>query len=212
MFSKNEVLNLIEKTKIVPVVKIDDIKDTVLLLNALKNGGINIAEITYRTSCAKEALKIAVKEFPDMVIGAGTVINKQQAEEALSIGVSFIVSPGFDEEIAKFCNSKNTPYFGGCVTPTEIMKAISLGNNIIKFFPSENFGGIKTIKALAAPFPQIKFMPTGGINLNNIRDYLSFNKVIACGGSWMVKDDLVKSGNFEKITSLSSEAIMEVNK
>ncbi|MDD4316531.1 MAG: bifunctional 4-hydroxy-2-oxoglutarate aldolase/2-dehydro-3-deoxy-phosphogluconate aldolase [Clostridia bacterium] len=212
MYDKQRILSEISKTKIVPVIKIDDVADTRPLLRALSAGGINIAEITYRTACAPDAISLALKEFPQMIIGAGTVINLVQAEQAAALGAHFIVSPGFDESIAGFCNSKGIIYFGGCVTPTEIMKAVSMGQEIIKFFPSESFGGLKTIKALAAPFPQIKFMPTGGINKDNIREYLSCNKIIACGGSWMVKDELIKSGDFAAVTRLTAEALLEVNR
>lgn len=212
MNTKKDILKIIANTKVVPVIKIENIADTLPLLKAINDGGIMVAEITYRTSCAKEALELAIKNFPNMIIGAGTVINKQQAVETVALGVNFVVSPGFSEEIAEYCNSKNILYLGGCVTPTEIMKAISNGCDIIKFFPSENYGGIKTIKALSAPFPQIKFMPTGGINANNIKDYLACDKVIACGGSWMAKDSLIENKEFDKITKLCLEAVMEVKK
>lgn len=212
MNTKKDILKIIANTKIVPVIKIERLDDTLPLLRAINDGGIMVAEITYRTSCAKEALELAIKNFPNMIIGAGTVINKQQAVEAIALGVNFVVSPGFSEEIAEYCKSKNILYLGGCVTPTEIMKAISNGCDIIKFFPSENYGGIKTIKALSAPFPQIKFMPTGGININNIKEYLACDKVIACGGSWMAKDSLIDNKEFDKITKLCLEAVMEVKK
>lgn len=212
MYTKNDILKTISQTKIVPVVKVDNVEDTAPLMKALSDGGIKIAEITYRTACAKEAISVAIKEFPDMIIGAGTVINIHQAKEAVNLGVKFVVSPGFDEETARYCNSKDILYFGGCVTPTEIMKALNLNLNIIKYFPAENFGGLKSIKALSAPFPQIKFMPTGGISINNIKEYLSCDKVIACGGSWMVKEELIKNKEFDKITKLCIEAIAEVNK
>lgn len=212
MFNNKLILERIAETKIVPVVKIDSLNDTLPLLEALQAGGIGIAEITYRTSCAKDAIKMAIEAFPEMIIGAGTVICLKQAEEAIGLGVHFVVSPGFEENVANYCIEKGVLYFGGCVTPTEIMKAISIGMEIIKYFPAESFGGLKTIKSLSAPFPQIKFMPTGGININNIKQYLSFDKIIACGGSWMVKDEYIKNGDFAKITELSRQAIEEVNK
>lgn len=212
MRNKNEILSAISKTKIVPVIKIDNIDDTLPLLAALSKGGINIAEITYRTACAAEAISLAQKNFPDMIIGAGTVINLVQAKEAVSLGVDFIVSPGFDEVVADYCADIGIIYFGGCVTPTEIMKAVDKGLEIIKFFPAESNGGLKSIKALSAPFPQIKFMPTGGINKENIREYLSFPKIIACGGSWMVADQLIKNGDFDAVTKLTAEALQEVNR
>lgn len=212
MFSNEIILKRITDTKIIPVIKIENVGDTLPLLKALQDGGIGIAEITYRTDCAKEAIKMAIAEYPTMIIGAGTIINLKQVEEAIRLGVHFVVSPGFDENVAKYCVEKGVLYFGGCVTPTEIMKAITMGMEIIKYFPAESFGGLKSIKALSAPFPQVKFMPTGGINIGNIREYLSFEKVVACGGSWMVKDELIKNGDFAKITELSRQAILEVNK
>lgn len=208
----NKVLEIIERSKIVPVIKIDDAKTTIPLLKAVSEGGIKVAEITYRTAAAKEAIDIAVKNFPDMLIGAGSVINLSQAKEAYALGVKFIVSPGFSDEVAEFCISMGIPYFGGCVTPTEIMRSVNLGLNIIKFFPCENYGGLATMKALAGPFPQIKFMPTGGIGIHNIKEYLAYNKIVACGGSWMVKDELIKNGDYEKIKTLCKEAAEAVAK
>jgi 2-dehydro-3-deoxyphosphogluconate aldolase/(4S)-4-hydroxy-2-oxoglutarate aldolase len=212
MRSQQEILSVISKTKIVPVIKIDNTDDIVPLLAALSKGGINIAEITYRTACAAEAIALAKKTFADVIIGAGTVTDITQAKEAVALGVDFIVSPGFDEVVADYCLEIGILYFGGCVTPTEIMKAMRRGIEIIKFFPAETSGGLKSIKAISAPFPQIKFMPTGGINKDNIRDYLSFPKIIACGGSWMVKDELIKKGDFDTITKLAAEALEEINR
>ncbi len=198
----------IEKIKIVPVVKIDDVNDTLPLMQALIEGGIPIAEITFRTACAKDAIKLAVENFGDkMLVGAGTVINAIQANTAIESGAKFIVSPGFSREISDICKTNGIPYVAGCVTPTEIMASVEAGNDIIKFFPASNYGGIGTIKALSAPFTGIVFIPTGGINANNIRDYLSLPTVIACGGSWMVKDSLVKEKKFDEIASLCKEAI-----
>ncbi len=204
------VIEIFTREKIVPVIKIDDLSVVQPLLEAMRDGGINVAEITYRTAFAKDAIALAVKSFPDMIVGAGTVINIEQAKEAIKLGAKFVVSPGFDKMTALYCKEKSVPYFGGCLTPTEIMTAVGLGFDVIKFFPSEAMGGLKTIKSLAAPFPGIKFMPTGGININNIKEYLSFDKVIACGGSWMVKSDLVKSRDFDKIKDLCKEAVREV--
>ena len=151
------------------------------------NGGLPIAEITYRTACAGEAIKIAVSEFPQMLVGAGTVINEDQCREALALGARFIVSPGFSVEIAKLCNLNDVPYFGGCVTPTEIMTALEYKCDIIKFFPASNFGGLATMKALAAAFPAATFLPTGGISEKNLAEYLAWDKIFAVGGSWMMK-------------------------
>lgn len=177
----------ISEYKVVPVVVFNSIDEVRPKLSAMEKGGLPIAEITYRTACAGEAIKIAVSEFPGMLIGAGTVINAQQAREALSYGARFIVSPGFSEEVASVCKDSGIPYLGGCVTPTEIMTALSYGCDIIKFFPCSNYGGIKTMKALAAAFPSATFLPTGGISDENLAEYLSWEKIFAVGGSWMMK-------------------------
>lgn len=181
------VIEQIEKLKVVPVVVINNIDDAIPLMTSLVNGGLPIAEITYRTQCAKEAIQACIKKFPDALIGAGTVINKKQCEEAISIGSKFIVSPGLSEEVNEVCVKHNVIYLPGVVTPTEIIKALNLNIKILKFFPASDFGGLKTIKALCSAFPQVRFMPTGGINESNILSYLEFDKIIACGGSFMMK-------------------------
>lgn len=186
--------------KVIPVVVIKDVKDTVFTLKALKDGGINCAEITFRTACAAEAIAIGVKEFPDMNIGAGTVINLEQAQKAVDSGAKFLVSPGLSEEVAKFASKKNIPYFPGCVTPTEIMQALKLGISVVKFFPANVYGGLKAIKALSGPFPQVKFIPTGGVDLDNLSEFLSFDKIYAVGGSFMMKGDVAE--NCKKINEV----------
>ena len=186
--------------KVIPVVVIKDEKDTVFTLKALKDGGINCAEITFRTACAAEAIAIGVKEFPDMNIGAGTVINLEQAQKAVDSGAKFLVSPGLSEEVAKFASEKNIPYFPGCVTPTEIMQALKLGISVVKFFPANVYGGLKAIKALSGPFPQVKFIPTGGVDLDNLSEFLSFDKIYAVGGSFMMKGDVAE--NCKKINEV----------
>lgn len=178
---------------VIPVVVINDLNDTIKTLSALREGGINCAEITFRTACAEQAIKIGASEFPDMYIGAGTVINREQAERAVSAGAKFIVSPGFSDEVAEFCIANDVPYYPGCVTPTEIMRALSYGLTVVKFFPAGVYGGLKAMKALAAPFPQIKFIPTGGVDLTNLKEYLDFDKVYAVGGSFMMKGDIVNN-------------------
>jgi 2-dehydro-3-deoxyphosphogluconate aldolase/(4S)-4-hydroxy-2-oxoglutarate aldolase len=180
------MLEIIRKYKIVPVIVLKNLDDTIPTLKALKEGGLPIAEITFRTACAEDAVKLAVKEFPDMLIGAGTIISKEQCQAAISAGAKFIVSPGLSEEVSDICKDAKTPYIPGVITPTEIIKAVSLGLRVLKFFPAESFGGLKAIKALSSAFPQIMFMPTGGINENNLIEYLSFEKIIACGSSWML--------------------------
>lgn len=179
--------------KIIPVVVINDVNQTQDILSKLKEGGINCAEITFRTACAKEAIKVANELFPDMNIGAGTVINGKQAKDAVEVGAKFIVSPGFSKEVAVFCKENSIPYYPGCVTPTEIMEALENGLTILKFFPANVYGGIKAMKALSAPFPQVRFIPTSGVDLSNLEEYLSFDRVYAVGGSFMMKGDIVKN-------------------
>ncbi len=176
--------------KIIPVVVIDDVKDTERILSSLKDGGINCAEITFRTACAAEAISVGKKLFPQMNIGAGTVINREQCLEAVKKGASFVVSPGLSDEVAEVCRSAGVPYYPGCVTPTEIMHALSLGIDIVKFFPANIYGGLKAIKALSAPFSQLRFIPTGGVNLSNLAEFLSCERVYAVGGSFMMKGDI----------------------
>ena len=179
--------------QVIPVVVINDEKETIEILSKLREGGINCAEITFRTACAKEAIAIGTKAFEDMNIGAGTVINAEQAKSAVQAGAKFIVSPGFSDEVARYCTDEKIPYYPGCVTPTEIMRALSYGLNVVKFFPAGVYGGLKAMKALSAPFPQVRFIPTGGVDLSNLKEYVDFDKVYAVGGSFMMKGDIVKN-------------------
>ncbi len=181
---------MISDFKFIPVVVINDISETKDTLGGLCEGGLPCAEITFRTACAAEAIKLGKELYPDMCIGAGTIINLKQCLEALEAGAEFIVSPGLSEEVAKYCVENNIPYFPGCVTPTEIMQAIALGITTVKFFPAGIYGGLKALKALAAPFPQIKFVPTGGVDMNNIDEFLAFDKIQAIGGSFIMKGDI----------------------
>ena len=176
--------------KQIPVVVIKEISEVDRILPALKKSGINCAEITFRTACAEQAIAYAVEKYPDMNVGAGTVINAEQCKRALKAGAKFIVSPGLSKSVAKICKKNGVSYFPGCVTPTEIMQALELGITIVKFFPANVYGGLKAMKALAAPFPQIKFIPTGGVNKNNLNEFLSWEKVYAVGGSFMVEEAL----------------------
>ena len=169
---------------------IQNLEETIPTLEALCEGGIPAAEITFRTACAAEAIRLGAKTFPDMHVGAGTVINAEQAKEAIEAGASFIVSPGLSEEVAEVCREADVPYVPGCATPTEMMQAISLGITTVKFFPANVYGGLSAIKALSAPFPQLKFLPTGGVDLGNIREFLAFDKIVAVGGSFMMKGDI----------------------
>lgn len=176
--------------KYLPVVVIKELGEVDRILPALKVHGINCAEITFRTACAEEAIKLACKKYPDMLVGAGTVINEEQCRAAICAGAGFIVSPGLSEKVALICREKEIPYYPGCVTPTEIMSAIELGLTTVKFFPANVYGGLEALKALSAPFPQIKFIPTGGIDRADIDEYLSFDKIAAVGGSFFVKEAL----------------------
>lgn len=197
----------LRKYGVVPVVVLDDSKNALPLAKALVDGGLPCAEVTFRTSAAKEAIRHMVEAYPDMLVGAGTVLNIEQAKEAINVGAKFIVSPGFDDDLVRYCKENNIPVFPGVVTPTEVMKALKYDLKVLKFFPAENYGGLATIKALSAPFNNIQFMPTGGINSKNIKDYLANNKIIACGGSWMVKKELINEGKFDVIESLVKEAV-----
>lgn len=178
--------------KLIPVVVIKNLEDTEKILTALKNDGINCAEITFRTACAKDAIALACEKFPDMNVGAGTVINGEQCVDALNAGAKFIVSPGLSVEVAEICKANGVPYYPGCVTPTEIMQALDMGITTVKFFPANVYGGLKALKALSAPFPQVKFIPTGGVNRENLDEFHAFDKVAAVGGSFFVEEALNK--------------------
>ena len=182
-----QMLEKIAQTKVVPVVVFNSIEEVMPKMNALVKGGLPCAEITFRTECAAAAIKMTVENFPEMLVGAGTVINKNQCEQAIVAGAKFIVSPGFSAEVADCCAEHNMLYLPGIVTPTEAMAAIAKGLTTLKFFPASNYGGLKTIKAICAAFPYIKIMPTGGITAENVLEYLACDKIIACGGSWMMK-------------------------
>jgi len=201
------ILETISKIGIVPVVKLDDAKDAAPLADALCKGGIPCAEVTFRTGAAAEAIKIMTETHPDMVVGAGTVLTTEQVDKAVEAGAKFIVSPGLNPKIVKYCVDKNIPITPGVNSPSEIETAIEFGLEVVKFFPAEQSGGIAKIKAMAAPYVNMKFMPTGGINAGNINSYLDFPKVIACGGSWMVPGDLIANGEFDKIEALTREAV-----
>ena len=197
---------------VVPVVVLEDVKDAKPLADALVKGGLPCAEVTFRTDAAEESIRIMTREYPDMLVGAGTVLTVEQVDKAVNAGAKFIVSPGFDTEIVDYCMENEIPVFPGCVTPSEVAQAVKRGLHVVKFFPAEQFGGVNTIKALAAPYTTVKFMPTGGVNAGNLKDYLGCDKIVCCGGSWMVKGDLIKAGEFEKICELTAEAAELVKK
>lgn len=208
----SSVAETIQKMGVVPVVVLHDAKDAAPLAKALCDGGLPCAEVTFRTDAAQESIAVMTREYPEMFVGAGTVLTVDQVDRAVSAGAKFIVSPGFDPEIVDYCLGQNIPVFPGCITPSEVAQAVKRGLKIVKFFPAEQFGGMATIKAIAAPYVGLKFMPTGGVNAKNLESYLACDEIVACGGSWMVKGDLIKAGKFDEITSLTKEAVELVTK
>ncbi len=200
------MLNRVKNCGVVPVVAINDAAKAVPTAEALLAGGIDVIEVTFRTDAAEEAIRQIAQNVPDMLVGAGTVINAEQLERAEKAGAKFIVTPGLSGELVDLCKEKNLPIFPGVVTPSEIMEGLAHGVEIFKFFPASVFGGLKAIKALGGPFPQLKFMPTGGVNPDNLPEYLESDKIFACGGSWMVKASFIDNEEYAKITELSREA------
>jgi len=203
----NPILEQFQKLGIIPVVVIDDAKDAVPLAKALCEGGLPVAEVTFRTDAAEEAIRLMAETYPEMLVGAGTVLTTEQVDRAVAAGAKFIVSPGLNPKVVKYCQEKNVPITPGTARPTDIEMALELGLEVVKFFPAEQNGGLAMIKAMAAPYTKVKFMPTGGINAKNLKSYLDFDKIIACGGSWMVPKDLVAAGDFEAIKNLTREAV-----
>lgn len=201
-----DITERFEKLGVVPVVVLEDAKDAVPLATALVEGGLPCAEVTFRTEAAEESIRLMTEQFPEMLVGAGTVLTVEQVDAAVRTGAKFIVSPGFDAEIVDYCLKNEIPVFPGCISPSEVAQAVKRGLKVVKFFPAEPAGGISMIKAMAAPYTGLKFMPTGGINAKNLGEYLSCDKIVCCGGSWMVKEELVKTGEFNKIRQLTEEA------
>ena len=206
----SDIIKELHDYGLVPVIKITDVNNAIPLAKALCDGGLSCAEITFRTACAKEAIAKITKELPHMLVGAGTILTPEQADEAIEAGSKFIVSPGLNPRVVKHCLERGIPVLPGVATPSEVEQALELGLTAVKFFPAEAAGGINMIKSMAAPYQQVKFMPTGGINDENMLEYLSFGKIIACGGSFMVKDSLIDAGNFEEITRLTKNAVMKM--
>ncbi|MBB5219556.1 MULTISPECIES: bifunctional 4-hydroxy-2-oxoglutarate aldolase/2-dehydro-3-deoxy-phosphogluconate aldolase [Treponema] len=202
----NDTLRQIGKTGIVPVVVLNKADDAQPLAESLIKGGLPCAEVTFRTDAAEESIRAIAKKFPEMFVGAGTILTPEQADRAVDAGAKFIVSPGFNPKVVEHCINKGYPVTPGIMTPTELEMALGFGLDVVKFFPAENAGGLKMIKAMSAPYTMMKFMPTGGINANNVKDYLACDKILACGGSWMVKGDLINAGNFAEIERLTREA------
>ena len=201
------VYEKIAELKIVPVVAIQDAKDAVALADALIAGGLPVAEITFRTAAGEAAIKAISEARPEMLVGAGTVTSLDQAKRAVEAGAKFIVTPGFSDEVTAYATAQGMPVFPGVCTPTEIMMTLRYNLPVVKFFPAGNYGGLATIKALNGPFPALKFMPTGGVSASNLQEYLSYKNIIACGGSWMVKSDLISAGRFDEIQRLTAEAV-----
>lgn len=201
----------IESLKLVPVVVLEDAKDALPLAKALIDGGLPVAEVTFRTAAAEDSIRAISKAYPEMLVGAGTVTNLEQAKTAVAAGAKFLVTPGFSDEVTRYAVENDIPIFPGTCTPTEVMRAMSYGLKVVKFFPASQYGGLNTIKALAGPFPAMRFMPTGGINAGNVKEYLANKHIIACGGSWMVKSDLIAAGKFDEIKRLTQEAVALVN-
>ena len=208
----NEILQKMHEIGIIPVVVLNDAKDAEPLGKALLNGGLPCAEVTFRTDAAEESIRIMSEKFPDLLVGAGTVLTTEQVDRAVAAGAKFIVSPGFDPEIVDYCLSKDILVLPGCITPSEVAQGVKRGLKVLKFFPAEQAGGLAMIKAMAAPYTNVKFMPTGGISAKNLEEYLSFKKIAACGGSWMVKADLVDNKEYDKIEAMTREAVELVRK
>ena len=199
-------LNRFQHTGVVPVVVLDDAKDAIPTARALLAGGVDVMEITFRTAAAADSIKAVSENSPDMLVGAGTVVTLAQCKQALECGAKFIVSPGFDPEVVSWCVERNVPITPGCVTPTEIMAAMKLGLNVVKFFPAGVYGGLKAMKSLSAPFGGVKFIPTGGVDAKNLKEYLEAPFVHAVGGSWLCPKKEIAVGNFDAITALCREA------
>ncbi|MBR6046197.1 MAG: bifunctional 4-hydroxy-2-oxoglutarate aldolase/2-dehydro-3-deoxy-phosphogluconate aldolase [Ruminococcus sp.] len=202
----DKTVEQLERTGIIPVVVLDDAKDALPLAKALCEGGLPAAEITFRTAAARESIAVIASECPDMVVGAGTVLTCKQADEAFAAGAKFIVAPGLNPEVVGHCRELGVPMLPGCSSATDIEAALALGLTEVKFFPAEQLGGLRMIKALAAPYTGVRFMPTGGLNAGNIAPYLEERCIIACGGSFMVSRELIAGGEFERIRSMSEKA------
>jgi 2-dehydro-3-deoxyphosphogluconate aldolase/(4S)-4-hydroxy-2-oxoglutarate aldolase len=200
------VLERLARAGVVPVVVIDDAKDAVPTANAMVAGGIDVMEITFRTAAAPEAIKAVAENCPDMLVGAGTILNVEQCKLAIEMGAKFIVSPGFDADVVRYCIENGVAVTPGCVTPTEITAAVNMGLKVVKFFPANIYGGLNAMKNLSAPFVGVKFMPTGGVNAANVKEYIDAPFIHAVGGSWVCPKADIAAGNFEKITALCKEA------
>lgn len=205
-----DMLQRIEALGIVPVVKLNDAKDAIPLCEALTRGGLPVAEITFRTAAAEESIRRVSASLPDMLVGAGTVLSIAQAEAAVAAGAKFIVTPGFNPKVVDWCIENGVPVFPGCPTTSDIEQAMERGLKVVKFFPAEAMGGLAAIQAVSAPYGAVRFMPTGGVNEKNLLDYLASPKIVACGGSWMVKEDVIAAGAFDKIEEMTRSAVRKM--
>jgi 2-dehydro-3-deoxyphosphogluconate aldolase/(4S)-4-hydroxy-2-oxoglutarate aldolase len=204
------IINQLETAKVVPVVKLDEAKDALPLGNALLQGGLPIVEITFRTGAAADAIASISSELPDICIGAGTVLTIAQVNQAIDSGARFIVAPGFNPRIVDYCIDRGIPVFPGVNSPSQVEMGLERDLQVLKFFPAEASGGLKMLKAMAAPYSDIRFMPTGGINIGNLKNYLAFDRIIACGGTWLATTDLINEGRFDEITRLIQEVVRAV--
>jgi len=203
----SEILTQIQQIGVVPVIAISDVDKAVPMAKALIAGGVHCAEVTFRTAEGEEAIRRIAKEVPEMLVGAGTVLSVEQVKKAVDAGAKFTVSPGFSPRVTEYCVKNHILHFPGCATPTEMEAAMEFGLNVLKFFPAEQAGGLAYIKAVAAPYTKLRFMPTGGISPKNLASYMAFPKILACGGSWMVSKELLDEGNFYEIARLCKEAV-----
>lgn len=203
----NKIFEEFSKIGIIPVIAIEDASDAEPLARALMDGGLFCAEVTFRTEAAEAVIRKMTENYPDMLVGAGTVLTTEQVDAAVNAGAEFIVSPGFNAKVVKYCLDKEIPVMPGCSTPSDIEAAIELGLEAVKIFPAEASGGIQAIRAMSAPYHKMKFMPTGGIHSGNLKSYLDFKKILACGGSFMVRDDLMRKKDWEGIAALTREAV-----
>ena len=206
----NELLRKFQELGIVPVVVLDNAKDAEPLAKALCDGGLPCAEVTFRTDAAEESIRIMAQKFPNMLVGAGTVLTIDQVDRAVAAGAKFIVSPGLNPKVVKYCVEKNIPITPGVQTPSEIEQALEFGLDVVKFFPAEPAGGLKMIKALAGPYVNLKFIPTGGISTKNAPEYLGYDKILAVGGSWVASKDLINAGKFDEIAKITRESVAMV--
>jgi 2-dehydro-3-deoxyphosphogluconate aldolase / (4S)-4-hydroxy-2-oxoglutarate aldolase len=202
----SDVLAIIGNSRVLPIVAIRDAKDAMPLADALKAGDLPLVEVTFRTEAAEDAIGI-ISSRGDILVGAGTIVTVEQAGKAIDAGAKFMVSPGLDAEVVKFCLDKGVPIMPGICTPSEIMAAMKMGLTTLKFFPAEAYGGLKTLKAISAPLASVKFIPTGGVNPKNLAEYLAFSKVLACGGTWLATSEMIEQGKFEEISRLCEEAV-----